>query len=665
MKRLLVALACLSLISCGGGGGSSSSTPPANVTIAISPLSVSVPAGSTQQFTASVSGTTNTAVTWQVDGTEGGNSTVGTIDSSGLYTAPGIAPSPADVTVTAVSQADTSKSASATVTITIIVSVFPAAATVQTGLTQQFSATVTASNTAVTWRVNGTAGGNSTVGTIASTGLYTAPAAVPAGTVTVSAVAQADTAQAGTADVTVAPVGGYSNQTLNGSYAFSMTGEDVNGFFLALGSFTADGNGNLLNGVEDVNDGTGIHQSMLLTGYYSVAPDGRGVARLYNDLGYLDLSLAVLSQNRVKFTVFDTIAGASGDMLKSDSSAFNNTSILGNYAFGLDGFDINFSPATTVGVFTADGAGHINTGAEDLNENSAVTSSLALTGSYSVDPSTGRGTASLVTVNDTRTFAFQVVSADTLLFMELDFAPASFGKARRQQALCCATSNLSGDYAFQMALPGIATGQSGETATAGRFTANGGGSLLSGLLDDNNAGTVTQNATFTGNYSIAPDGRGTAGLTTAAPSSFTINVVFYMVSDTEAFVMSSDPNIVQSGPILAQQGGPFDASSFSGGFALKFVDSFNGIWTLGRASLDGVGTLSGSEDVNDAATLTADDQVTGTYSVSSSAGGRGTAAITSSAGITNLAFYAVSGSQVLAIQIDSGVTSAGTIEKQM
>jgi hypothetical protein len=67
---------------------------------------------------ASVSGNANTAVTWQVNGVTGGNATAGTIDANGVYTAPGVVPSPNNpVMVTAVSQADVTKSGSATVTL--------------------------------------------------------------------------------------------------------------------------------------------------------------------------------------------------------------------------------------------------------------------------------------------------------------------------------------------------------------------------------------------------------------------------------------------------------------------------------------------------------------------------------------------------------------------
>ena len=57
------------------------------------------------QFTAQVSNTSNTAVTWQVDGVTGGSSHSGTISTAGLYTAPAQLPNPSQVTITAVSQA--------------------------------------------------------------------------------------------------------------------------------------------------------------------------------------------------------------------------------------------------------------------------------------------------------------------------------------------------------------------------------------------------------------------------------------------------------------------------------------------------------------------------------------------------------------------------------
>ena len=92
--------------------------PPPVISVSISPTSASVRLKNTRQFTATVTNTTNTAVTWTVNNILGGNATLGTISTSGLYRAPTTAPLPLKVTVKATSSADPSKSASAAVTIT-------------------------------------------------------------------------------------------------------------------------------------------------------------------------------------------------------------------------------------------------------------------------------------------------------------------------------------------------------------------------------------------------------------------------------------------------------------------------------------------------------------------------------------------------------------------
>lgn len=57
--------------------------------------------GGTVQFTAVTNGCGDPTLIWRVNGIAGGNSTVGTIDASGLYTAPGTPPVPATVTIRA------------------------------------------------------------------------------------------------------------------------------------------------------------------------------------------------------------------------------------------------------------------------------------------------------------------------------------------------------------------------------------------------------------------------------------------------------------------------------------------------------------------------------------------------------------------------------------
>jgi hypothetical protein len=180
------------------------------VTVSVSPVSASVQIGAQQQFAASVTGAAGQWVTWDVNGTVGGNASVGFIDSvSGLYTAPLVVPSPATVTVHATSTAAPTAVGSALVTVVnppaVQVTISPSSASVRVNATQQFTAAVTnASNKAVVWKVNGIVGGNTTVGQISTAGLYTAPWKVPSpSTVTVTAVSAADTTKSASASVTI------------------------------------------------------------------------------------------------------------------------------------------------------------------------------------------------------------------------------------------------------------------------------------------------------------------------------------------------------------------------------------------------------------------------------------------------------------------------------
>jgi hypothetical protein len=213
MRRLqILCLGCAAVFVVGCAGTSSKTSP---ITISVAPTAANVAVGNTQQFTSTVTGTSNTAVTWSVVG--GGAN--GTISSTGIYTAPATVPNPPQVTVTATAQADSTKSASATVTVTgpsASVSVSPSAATVANFGTQQFMASVNgAPSTAVNWQVNGIAGGSQTIGFISTSGLYVAPSGVPtksdgkgssiATTATVSAVSQVNSSASGSATVTIQP----------------------------------------------------------------------------------------------------------------------------------------------------------------------------------------------------------------------------------------------------------------------------------------------------------------------------------------------------------------------------------------------------------------------------------------------------------------------------
>jgi uncharacterized protein (DUF1800 family) len=217
-------------VKAGSGTGGTTQT--------IAPTKVSVDLGATEQFTSAG------ATSW--------TATEGTI-AKGLFTAPKTMPASTTVTVTA-----TGPNGSATATVTLVNAtpqvIAPASATVKLGATQQFT-----SAGATSWKA--------TYGTVSAAGLYTAPAALPAGSADkVTATGANGTAAAAVTLVPPKPVitsVGTGNQ-------------------LPLGIFTATvaGNGFISTSVASLNGvalGTSYSGgSLTVTGFYGQS----GVANL-------------------------------------------------------------------------------------------------------------------------------------------------------------------------------------------------------------------------------------------------------------------------------------------------------------------------------------------------------------------------------------------------
>jgi hypothetical protein len=257
IKRVAHCFAVLGLfagmIACGGGGGGSNQT----VSITLNGTTNTVAVGGQLSFTATVTGTSNTAVTWTVNGVTNGNGTVGTIQTSlgdtqvATYTAPATVPATGAVTLIATSQADTTKTVGLQITITgsgtgVTVVVSPSGSTntpfeVETFATQQFTATVTgASSSAVTWTISCQVGA-SACGAISSTGLYAAPNSVPTfesnqgvtnDLVVVTATSVASPGASGSSSVYVKPL---NQNALNAPVQLGSSGSNVNATCLSGG----------------------------------------------------------------------------------------------------------------------------------------------------------------------------------------------------------------------------------------------------------------------------------------------------------------------------------------------------------------------------------------------------------------------------------------------
>src|SRR5438309_1097899 len=148
---LLIAMV-IAALGCGGGSGSGSQSNPGSqsnaTSVVVTPGAVGqVWQGTTVQFTAQVTGQSNKTVVWNVrEGSAGG-----TIDSTGLYTAPSAA---GTFHVGATSQADPKASGTASVEVApLTVLISPAADTLRIGGQRQFGAFAVAANQNVTWKL--------------------------------------------------------------------------------------------------------------------------------------------------------------------------------------------------------------------------------------------------------------------------------------------------------------------------------------------------------------------------------------------------------------------------------------------------------------------------------------------------------------------------------
>jgi hypothetical protein len=165
-----------------------------SVSVAVSPTSSSMTAGAGQQFTATVTGTSNTSVHWSTSS--------GSITDGGKFTAPAVNTA-TNVTVKATSAVDPTKSASALVKVapantTVSISVSPSSASVSAGKSQQFAASVQGTtSTSVNWSASG--------GSITSVGMFTAPNVSTSTSVTVTATSAADSTKKASANISVSP----------------------------------------------------------------------------------------------------------------------------------------------------------------------------------------------------------------------------------------------------------------------------------------------------------------------------------------------------------------------------------------------------------------------------------------------------------------------------
>ncbi|HKF22635.1 MAG TPA: hypothetical protein VKE93_13785 [Candidatus Angelobacter sp.] len=448
------------------------------------------------------------------------------------------------------------------------------------------------------------------------------------------------------------PSGPFSNASLNGSYAFTLSGTNTGGFFAVAGSFQANGAGTITSGTEDINSpGTvGVLTNQPLTGSYAVRADGRGTATITSGSTTFNLAFVLINTSSGLVIRFQNTATASGTLDLQNAAAFNLTTLAGSFAFTVSGVNNLAQPDAVAALITLDASGDITSGVLDENNNGTVTLSntIPATGLAFSVPVNGRSTLTVPTTSlGTLNFAVYIVDANHLKLVETDAGFPLTGEPFRQSS-----STVTGSFAFTTA--GASFVGNGAFVSGGILNTDGVSNILgTSVVDVDSGGAVVTNAAVSGTFTVVA-GRGTATINGAG----TTHLVFYPTTGGLQ-LLGIDSTNVATGVAFQQSGGPFSTGSIAGPFGLNYsgTNSAGEVDATGQFSASGTGSLSGALDLNNAGATAGNLALTGTYSAA--ANGRGTGTLNTSAGPVNIIFYMASGSRVVFIEADSFQVASG------
>jgi hypothetical protein len=601
MKQLQVLLVCLALVSllaCGGGKKT--------VTISINPITATVFTTQNQQFVAIVNNASSSAVTWDVNGVVGGNSVYGTVNATGLYTAPVSLPTPATVVVTVTSVVDTTKQASASITLMqgANPAITPSSLTLQAGAQQTFSVTTNGvSASSVTYSLSCKSTAPAGCGSITTDGVFTAPSTPPpGGNVIITAAVNISGAEFDTS-ATATIVGSAGNA--GGQYAFSLSGSSNGNSYHAAGSIVLDGNGNVTGGSEDVNE-QGAVSSVTFTGgtYTYSTSDGRIAANVQTSSGNMTFYMVLANASRGYIEYAGSGISASGTMALQDATKFSASSVNGPYAFRLSGLSAGTSQSLgEAGAFTADGTASITSGLLDANSGGTVTNGASVTGTFTAPTApTGRGTMTLTSSFGTQSFAYYLVDATQFKLVETDATQAVSGDAVQQTGGPYTNASFNGTIA--MVLNGAA---SATTFGLGGTIPISNGSVLGGNLDRNNSGVFTAGQTVSGGTFTVDATTGRTPVTVNLSGGGTVSLVLYPQSDSAFYVLDESTGESGTGVAYSTSGATLSTATLNGKYALALTGTVGSTPedVVGSLNSNGGGAITGTVDITNSGANTA------------------------------------------------------------
>ena len=452
-----------------------------------------------------------------------------------------------------------------------------------------------------------------------------------------------------------------NNTLLSGSYALMLNGwSSATTATSAIGSFVADGAGNITSASMDIADqAKSAPETDTFTGTYCVGSNNLATINLTKSSnGNQSTFEAAIdaSDGNGHIIVYDTSGKlASGLLRKQDTTAFSTGKINGNYAFGLVGADNSGSAGSfaMAGEFNSNGSGALS-GVYDADDAGALQTLQTISSSDFSVASTGRATAVMTSSTGNMNFVFYVVSASEMLMMAEDASPPPMimaGQVLQWQSGSFTDGSLNGVSVIEdQYLDGGTT----PTAETGLATADGAGSL-SVSMDVNDGGTISTQG-GSGSYSVDP----TTGRMTLI-GVFSYPPVFYLVGPNQAFLVGTSPGGVDFGVIEPQStppAGGFTNASLSGNYlgGSQYPVSANVDEEVDYVNANGTGTLSGTSDKNSSSGPSS-GAISWTYCTASSgstctADSSGRVLVTQG-GVQQAIIYIISPSEVVALGTQS------------
>jgi hypothetical protein len=349
---------------------------------------------------------------------------------------------------------------------------------------------------------------------------------------------------------------------LEGQYALVYTGFDSNNMTVSAASLNVSATGTI-TGYHDFSTTT-TPVAETLTGTCTTRISNNGLLTLTGTANSPRYDYAVttaLTRGRIQLDNGGDTQSGTGFFQKQDPTAFEQTALAGNFAFGTLGAQTDGTRLGLVGALAIDAGGTV-TGHVDANGSSALTDAV-LAGVLGAPDTNGRGTLTLTATatggNQTFHFAYYIVNANRLLLVTTDAAPRMAGYMTRQTGTFDNTSLANPAILSLWGAAKVAAPKSVMTlarlsaanATTGAVVLHlDVASELTASFDENTGAT-------NGTYAVGADGRATFGFGAGTSAR---HFVVYLDSAANGYVLEQGSAVGNSGILEPQAAGPFTST---------------------------------------------------------------------------------------------------------